>query len=265
MKKFISLFLAAVTVMLLLTSCGGKKPDIEEIKPRLIELIESSYEINDIFFGDGLDRVDYEAEYDKIIAEYADQLAEAKKKLEEAKQAYLNMTLDATYVRTEEELAAARKKIEEAEKEVQKNTYMFTKEEFLAQYDTDTTYTPVRSDKYLTVSDIKTAAEQVYSKSYLMSIYETMFVGYIESGMTDMIYARYYEGQDGLMILKEADVWITANRIYDYDTMKIVRPSNGKQITVEVNSHLEGESETLTVRLSFIMQDGQWYLNSPSY
>ena len=264
MKKFISLFLAAVTVMLLLTSCGGKKPDIEEIKPRLIELIESSYEINDIFFGDGLDRVDYEAEYQKIIDSYAEGLAKAEQELLEAEQAYHAM-MYATYEKTEEEIAAAKKRIEDAKKEVQKNTYMFTKEEFLAQYDTDTTYTPVRSDKYLTVSDIKTAAEQVYSKSYLMSIYETMFVGYIESGMTDMIYARYYEGQDGLMILKEADVWITANRIYDYDTMKIVRPSNGKQITVEVNSHLEGESETLTVRLSFIMQDGQWYLNSPSY
>jgi hypothetical protein len=142
---------------------------------------------------------------------------------------------------------------------------MFTKEEFLAQYDTDLTYIATRSDKYLTVDDIKAAAEQVYSKSYLMSIYETMFVGYIDSGPTDMIYARYYEGADGLMILKEANVWVTAKRIYDYDTMKIVRPSSANKITVLIDSHLEGQTEILPVRLSFILQNGEWYLNSPSY
>ena len=258
MKKCLSLFLALVLLTLTLTACGGGKPDVEELRPRIIELIEASYEINDIFFGDGIDRVDYEAEYQKIIDSYAEGLAAAQKALAEAEQKKASAV-------TEEELAAADKAIEEAQREVKKNTYMFTKEEFLAQYDTDTTYTPVRSDKYLTVSDIKAAAEQVYSKSYLMSIYETMFVGYIESGMKDMIYARYYEGPDGLMILKDADVWVTAKRIYDYDTMKIVRPSNGKRVTVEMDSHLEGQSETLTVRLSFVLQDGVWYLNSPSY
>lgn len=262
MKKFLSLFLTLVLLTLTLTACGGGKPDVEELRPRVIELIEASYEINDIFFGDGIDRVDYEAEYQKIIDSYAEGLAKAEQELKTAQSEY-----DAKVAAkaSEEEIAAAKKRIEDAEKEVQKNTYMFTKEEFLAQYDTDTTYTPVRSDKYLTVSDIKTAAEQVYSKSYLMSIYETMFVGYIESGMTDMIYARYYEGPDGLMILKDADVWVTAKRIYDYDTMKIVRPSNGKRVTVEMDSHLKGQNETLTVRLSFVLQDGVWYLNSPSY
>ena len=258
MKKIVSLFLALVLLTLTLTACGGGKPDIEELRPRIIELIEASYEINDIFFGDGIDRVDYEAEYQAIIDSYADGLAAAQKKLAEAEAQKAN-------AKTDEEIAAAQKAIDEAQAEVKKNTYMFTKEEFLAQYDTDLTYIATRSDKYLTVDDIKAAAEQVYSKSYLMSIYETMFVGYIDSGLTDMIYARYYEGADGLMILKEADVWVTAKRIYDYDTMKIVRPSSANKITVLIDSHLEGQTEILPVRLSFILQDGEWYLNSPSY
>ena len=258
MKKLFSFFLAAILLTLTLTACGGGKPDIEELRPRIIELIEASYEINDIFFGDGIDRIDYEAEYQKIIDSYAEGLAAAQKALFEAEQKKV-------LAKTSEERDAAEKAIEEAEREIKKNTYMFTKEEFLAQYDTDLTYVATRSDKYLTVDDIKAAAEQVYSKSYLMSIYETMFVGYIESGMTDMIYARYYEGADGLMILKEANVWITAKRIYDYDTMKIVRPSSANKITVLIDSHLEGQTEILPVRLSFIMQDGEWYLNTPSY
>ena len=258
MKKILSLFLTLVLLTLTLTACGGGKPNVEDIKPRVIELIEASYEINDIFFGDGIDHVDYEAEYQKIIDSYAEPLAAAQKKLAEA-QAQLSAA------KTDEEIAAAQKAIDDAEKEVQKNTYMFTKEEFLAQYDTDLTYVITRSDKYLTVADIKAAAEQVYSKSYLMSIYETMFVGYIDNGLTDMIYARYYDGTEGLMILKDADVWVTAKRIYDYDTMQIVRPSSANKITVLIDSHLEGETDILPVRLSFIKQEGEWYLNSPSY
>ena len=258
MKKLLSLFLSLVLLTLTLSACGGGKPDIDQIKPRIIELIEASYEINDIFFGDGIDRIDYEAEYQKIIDSYAEGLAAAQKALFEAEKKKV-------LAKTSEEREAAEQAIAEAEKEIQKNTYMFTKEEFLAQYDTDLTYTMTRSDKYLTVADIKNAAEQVYSKSYLMSIYETMFVGYIDSGLTDMIYARYYDGNEGLMILKDADVWITAKRIYDYDSMQIVRPSSGSKITVLIDSHLEGETEILPVRLSFVMQDGEWYLNSPSY
>ena len=261
MKKIISLFLVLSLMVLTLSSCGNK-PNIENVKPRIIELIEASYEINDIFFGDGLDRVDYEAEYQKIIDSYAEGLAKAEQELAEAQAAY--QALESAGA-TANEILEAEQRIENAKKNIKKNTYMFTKEEFIAQYDTDLTYIAVRSDKYVTVNDIKTAAEKVYSASYLMSIYETMFVGYMESGMTDMIHARYYDGADGLMILKDADVWVTAKRIYDYDSMKIVRPSNGKQITVEMDTHLEGESEHLTVRLSFVLQDGEWYLNSPSY
>ena len=87
MKKIISLLLAAILLTLSVTSCGSGVPKVEEIKPRLTELIEASYEINDIFFGDGLDRVDYEAEYEKIIAEYAEGLAAAEKKLVSAQEA----------------------------------------------------------------------------------------------------------------------------------------------------------------------------------
>lgn len=261
MKKIISLVLAAVVIALALTSCGAGAPDIEEIKPRIMELIEASYEINEIFFGEGLDHVDYDAEYDKIIADYDEKRREAEERLAE-----LQAALSASAGKTEAELEEIRNGITKAERDIANySSYMFTREEFIAQYDTDMTYTPVRSDKYLSVNDIKDAAEKVYSSTYLMSIYETMFVGYIESGLTDMIYARYYDAPEGLMILKERDVWITAKRIYDYDSMKVVRPSNGSKITVEIDSHLEGETENLTVRLSFSKQDGEWYLDSPSY
>ena len=51
--KIICLILAVVTV-LSLASCGVSKADAEEITAAAKELIEASYEINEIYFGKGL-------------------------------------------------------------------------------------------------------------------------------------------------------------------------------------------------------------------
>ena len=56
MKRIISLFigiLMLVSSLTVFTSCG-KAPEFFEIEARLRELIDASYEINDIFFGYGL-------------------------------------------------------------------------------------------------------------------------------------------------------------------------------------------------------------------
>ena len=49
--RAVSLLLVAVLI-LLLSACGA--PDISEVKDTFATLIEASYEINDIFFGEGL-------------------------------------------------------------------------------------------------------------------------------------------------------------------------------------------------------------------
>ncbi len=49
--RAVSLLLVAV-LMLALSACGA--PELAEVKDTFVELIESSYEINDIFFGGGL-------------------------------------------------------------------------------------------------------------------------------------------------------------------------------------------------------------------
>ena len=43
-----------VAVLILARSACGKAPELSEVKDTFVELIESSYEINDIFFGEGL-------------------------------------------------------------------------------------------------------------------------------------------------------------------------------------------------------------------
>ena len=53
MKRFFAAALGAVMILLTLTSCGGRAPELAEIEKRLGELIEASYGVNDILFGKG--------------------------------------------------------------------------------------------------------------------------------------------------------------------------------------------------------------------
>lgn len=49
---------ALAASIMILTSCGGSSADESEIVSAAAELVESSYEINNIFFGSGLPSVD---------------------------------------------------------------------------------------------------------------------------------------------------------------------------------------------------------------
>ena len=63
MKKMLraAVLVAAVLLVLPFSSCGKKYTE-EEIKSAAAELIEASYEINEIFFGEGLPGVEPEVE-----------------------------------------------------------------------------------------------------------------------------------------------------------------------------------------------------------
>ena len=45
--------------------------------------------------------------------------------------------------------------------------------------------------------------------------------------------------------------------------MEIVKPSNGKIVNVSLDA-IDGEERT-KVRLTFVLQDGEWRLDSPTY
>ncbi len=134
-------------------------------------------------------------------------------------------------------------------------------------------YEYVRADsKYLSINQMKDAAAQVYSTQYLESIYETLFVGTV--GVTDSVSglsARYmeYAASDGtvtLMESTESKPYITETRQFDFSTAKIVKPANGKYVTVSVETYLPSAPETrLTVRIGMILQDGVWMLDSATY
>lgn len=64
MKKIICFALSLVAVFGL-ASCGAKAPDLDAVKDELVALVEASYEINEIFFGEGLPTYERGGEYDK--------------------------------------------------------------------------------------------------------------------------------------------------------------------------------------------------------
>ena len=69
MKKIIALVLCVLTVLCVFTSCS-RRPELSEIEGRLSELIEASYGVNDILFGEGL--AVYERVYEHKFEVYRD-------------------------------------------------------------------------------------------------------------------------------------------------------------------------------------------------
>ena len=129
-------------------------------------------------------------------------------------------------------------------------------------------YSRVREDaKYRSIDQIKAATEQVYCKDYREGLYEVAFKGVsnFTEGVYGVVKARFIEHQGYLFQDSNAKALINAKRVYDFSTMKIVKPSNAKHINISIDSRLEGSEEILNITLSFVFENGRWLLNSPTY
>ena len=121
------------------------------------------------------------------------------------------------------------------------------------------------------------AAEEVYSLDYLeTSVYETLFTGVVMSEETTSsgMSARYMEYMDvesasadvRLMQSNTYKPLVTETRIFDFSTAKIVKPSSKKLVNIEIQSYLPSTPNNLqTVRITLILQNNQWYLDSGTY
>lgn len=138
----------------------------------------------------------------------------------------------------------------------------------------DENYDFVRLDcGYLTVEDIKLAAAKVYSPSYLASVNESLFTGVIVSDTVGvLLWARYMDHEDtstGDMSLvkynKDKGLTLT-DWVYDFSTMRIVDDSNATFVTVEIERYPAGNEAAREVSTQhFALENGEWYLDSPSY
>ncbi len=116
---------------------------------------------------------------------------------------------------------------------------------------------------YLMLDEMKEAAQRIYSSAYCEQLFESCFDGVVVDGMTLL---EYVEIDEWLYQSTARDTLVENERIYLYDTMKIVRPSNKEYINVEIESYLiNNPDKKETERLSFAFEDGNWYLDTPTY
>lgn len=203
-KRIISLFLTVLVLFgtVSLFSCSGNAPALEDVKERFIYLIESSKELNTIYFGKGLP-----------IYERESTLAD------------------------------------------QKGVYY---------YDDLTTYNRVmESSPYLSIDEIKERSSEIYSSQYLSALYETAFEGVMTGSSS--AYFRFYEVSDWLYQNIYATDFELSERIYDYSTVQIVTPSNNEYINITVDSYTLEDRKIKTVSLTFVYEENNWYLDSPTY
>lgn len=284
MKKTFVLILCLCLLLPLTVSCS-RPPEYAEIEGRLRELVETSYQVNQLLFGEGLPT--YERVYDPRSTTDVFKDEENSKnyyfyELQDPKLgrvvAFRSSYLDAfSYVQVLTEADDSRE-LYYKHPSAKAYCYLLTDYveptyEFFYDADDPADYDYVRYDQEIqSINQIKALAEQVYSKEYLEGIYESMFVGTI--GAADSVNglsARYMEYMDdeGVTSLLESNTYkplIHERRLYDFSTAKIVRPANKKFVTIEIDSYLESNPRQIQrIRLSMTLQDGVWMLDSATY
>ena len=201
-KSIFSIVLVLLIVVLGMSSCSGSAPKIDEVRDRIVYLIEGSKEINILFFGSGLPIYRRDGLIETELGVYYD-----------------------------DEYTAYNK--------VMENT------------------------RFKSIDDMKKAAERVYSENYLDAIYETAFEGYMTGSSS--AYMRFLETSDWMYQSISATDFDLSERIYDYSSMKIVKPSNGEYLNITIDTYTLRNKKVKTITLSFIYERGNWYLDSPTY
>ena len=262
MKKIIVLLLAVCMCLPAFTGCS-RPPELDEIKNEIIEILEKSYDVNEMIFGDGL-----KTEYDLsgVVEEYTDEMKNFE-----------------TYYSDEQ-------------------MYYYFYSPVVASYMKDTNGDGIEDTEVKqpqTVAEIKALIESVYSSSFSSKMFIQLFNDYsvTTNGRLETIKPRYredfmteeseYAQKDVLRkykYLKENNMNYISSRggrtVYDYDTMKIVRPSDRDTVVVELmglyqDYAVKGASGNLhtapdgyswhTVKLVFVKENGAWKLDGASY
>jgi hypothetical protein len=113
------------------------------------------------------------------------------------------------------------------------------------------------------ITEIKKMAEKVYSKSYLRSLYEPLFDGfeavppvYMENGTSGRL--MQYENYESLF---------SENCVYMFETAEIdTWQSNSSLVRINIKAYLPSEpSKKYDVVIDLALEDGKWYLESPTY
>ncbi len=115
------------------------------------------------------------------------------------------------------------------------------------------------------IDDMKEAVARVYSREYRESVLEAVFTGYMDKDTGISLPARYREDENALWQSGYVDALISGIRSYDFAAMKMVKGSHSTYIKVEIPSRTDDKpDEWVLVTLSFVLEEGEWFLDSPS-
>ena len=145
-------------------------------------------------------------------------------------------------------------------------------------------YKFVRFDeRCVTVNDISTLAASVYSEDYLGEVFENVMGGSVGNDyvMNETFVPKYREMYDSFTgkkylikaSLSECPALVTEERTFDFDSIEIKKGSKKKFVTVSIRSYgryVDVEAGEIltgwsTIELSFVLQNGEWRLDSPTY
>ncbi|MGM9641932.1 MAG: hypothetical protein ACI3XI_01850 [Eubacteriales bacterium] len=291
--KFIYLLLALVIALPAFTSCS-KPPELESVKETFVALIEASVEVNEIFFGEGLPTYP-RVEGDGNLCFYEDKESNTK--------AYYMFIKDGDRTILKYQINGGEWQFAEKTKAPAEVEPIYTDKDGFFYYPTEyddsefeyvydenspKNYDYVRVDcKYQDIQSIMELAESVYSTAYLKGedwqegdlayggVYSAMFDGMALG--TEIVYARYStsDSLDDYFLLKsnQFEPYFDKHTTYDYDTMVIVKPSKADVVNVELTAYgryIDFESLEVVygehkVTLTFVLENGEWRLDTPTY
>lgn len=134
--------------------------------------------------------------------------------------------------------------------------------------DDQTEYIAVSDDcGYASIAQIKTAAEEIYSKRYLNGVYIAAFVGVTsvgeDGGLDTSVSPRYRE--IGGKLTMDAHTAVNTNMRGRLTVEAVtVESSTAEYVTTTALCRTEdGQSLTMTVLLAY--ENGVWLLDSPTY
>lgn len=117
---------------------------------------------------------------------------------------------------------------------------------------------------FQSIDKIKAAAERVYGSEYLKSLYESLFTGYTAEELGVVLPPRYLEDEKGFYQNANVTPLTSGTKVYDYATMRILPESTKTNVRVEVECYeVNAPDDRMTVKVSFVYESGNWYLDSP--
>ena len=198
-KRILSLIFASLLVILIFSGCGCAKISKTEAELEIKKLVDASYELNEIIYGEGLPYYDRNDTINQIYAPVAD------------------------------------------------------------------------TARFKRISDMKVAIRNTFSSSYSKILEKTAFEGEEGGDFGYPNQPRYIEVQDELMVLKDFyTVDFDSDKYGEYEGIKVQKYNTDVIKIIKISKRfVEGEVTSIdgktTIRVTLVLEDGEWRLDSPTY